>query len=53
MKMLKFYVVKREESGHSPAFAGIVEFEDLSDFIRWADYNRMYIQDIRTLEGEN
>jgi hypothetical protein len=50
--MLKFYVVKREESGHSPAFTGIKEFDDLADFIRWADYHRNYIEDIWTLGEE-
>ena len=50
--MLKFYVVKEEESGHSPAFTGILEFDSLADFIRYADYNRQYIKVIRTLDGE-
>ena len=50
--MLKFYIVKSEESGHSPAFRGEIEFDSLADFIRYADYHRQYIEEIRTLEGE-
>jgi hypothetical protein len=51
--MLKFYIVKREESGHSPEFEGEKEFDSLEDFMRYADYHRNYIEDIWTLEGEN
>lgn len=51
--MLRFYIVKREESGHAPAFEGEMEFDSLQDFIRWADYHRNYIEEIKTLEGGN
>lgn len=49
--MLKFYIIKSEESGHSPAFTGEKEFNSLADFMRYADYNRQYIEEIRTLEA--
>lgn len=48
--MLKFYVVKGDER-EGDGFAQVMEFDTLSQFLRFADYNRNYINEIRTLEG--
>ena len=50
--MLKFYVVKREEYGHSKEFEGEMEFDTLQEFIKYADYHRNYIEEIWTLDGD-
>jgi len=49
--MLKFYIVKREEFGRAPAFEGEKEFYSFEEFMRYAEYHRPYIEEIRTLEA--
>lgn len=41
-----------EEGGAShPAVDDDMEFDDLADFMRYADYHRPYIQHVYTLKG--
>ena len=49
--MLKFYVKKRDES-EGDGFTRIMEFDALSQFIRFAEYNRAYIEEIKTLDED-
>jgi len=49
--MLKFYIVKRDER-EGDGFARVREFEDLADFLRFAEYNRNYIEEIKTLDED-
>jgi hypothetical protein len=51
--MLKFYIYKEEEANHSPQFEGVKEFEDLEDFLKYANYHRPYLKEVRTIEGDN
>jgi len=47
--MLKFYIVKRDEF-KGDGFTRIMEFDDLAEFLRFAEYNRNYISEIKTLD---
>jgi len=44
---MKFHITKREESSISPAFDGVMEFDNVEDFLNWANYHRAYITDIK------
>jgi len=46
-KEMKFHIIKREESSISPAFDGVMEFDNVEDFLNWANYHRAYITDIK------
>ena len=48
--MLKFYVVKRDER-EGDGYAKDMEFESFSQFMRWAEYHRTYIEEVKTLDG--
>ena len=48
--MLKFYVEKSAEGETRPAFKDILEFETFEDFLQWANYNRNYIKEVKTLD---
>jgi len=47
--MLKFYIKKRDE-WEGDGFTRIMEFDELAEFIRFAEYNRAYIEEIKTLD---
>jgi hypothetical protein len=49
---MRFYIVKRDER-EGDGFAGIREFDSFSQFMRFAEYNRVYIEEIRTLDEED
>lgn len=47
--MLKFYIVKRDER-EGDGYHRIMEFESFSQFMRFAEYHRTYIEEIKTLD---
>ena len=49
--MLKFYIVKRDEH-EGDGYHKIMEFESFSQFMRFAEYHRTYIEEIKTLDED-
>jgi hypothetical protein len=47
-KMLKFYVVKRDER-EGDGYKGVVDFESAEQLERWLSYHRGYIEELRTI----
>ncbi len=47
--MLKFYIVKRDER-EGDGYNKIMEFESFSQFMRFAEFHRAYIAEIKTLD---
>jgi hypothetical protein len=47
--MLKFYIVKRDER-EGDGYHKIMEFESFSQFMRFAEFHRAYIKEIKTLD---
>jgi hypothetical protein len=50
--MLKFYIVKRDEF-EGDGYRKIMEFDGLAQFLRFAEYHRNYIAEIKTLDTDS
>lgn len=48
---MKFYIVKRDER-EGDGYSKIVEFDSFTQFMRFAEYHRTYIEEIRTLDSD-
>lgn len=48
---MKFYIVKRDER-EGDGYSKIMEFDSFTQFMRFAEYHRTYIEEIRTLDSE-
>ena len=49
--MLKFYIVKRDEF-EGDGYHKIMEFDGIAQFLRFAEYHRNYIAEIKTLDED-
>jgi hypothetical protein len=49
--MLKFYIVKRDES-KGDGYARIMEFDNHHDLEDYLSYNRAYIKEMKTLDED-
>jgi hypothetical protein len=48
---MKFYIIKRDER-EGDGYKDIVEFDTVEDLYQYINYNRAYIEEMRTLDSD-
>lgn len=48
---MRFYIVKRDER-EGDGYKRIMEFETVEDLYQYINYNRAYIEEMRTLDSD-
>ena len=48
---MRFYIVKRDER-EGDGYKRIMEFETVEDLYQYINYNRAYIEEMRTLDND-
>lgn len=49
--MLRFYIVKRDER-EGDGYKRVMEFDTVEDLYQYINYNRAYIEEMRTLDND-
>ena len=49
--MMRFYIIKRDER-EGDGYKRIMEFDTVEDLYQYINYNRAYIEEMRTLDND-